>query len=91
MAVGEDGSPGSQVPEMIGDQAGVSLTPNPAQPAGAKRHAFHDQEQWLLEEERRLLAMESRAVDWVRATTAGTCFPSCSSFPPRVEVTRGTP
>jgi membrane protein len=72
MAVGEDRGLDGQVPEMADAQAGVSLTPNPAQPAGAKRHTFQAQEQWLLEEERRLLAMESRAVERVKATAAGT-------------------
>ena len=71
MALGEDGGPDSQVPEMTGDQAGVSLTPSPTQAGPAKRHTLRDGERWLLEEEQRLLAMESRAVDWVKATTAG--------------------
>ena len=65
MAVSEDGSPDSPAPEMIAGQPGVSLSPNPAQPGATKRHAFRDQERWLLD-------MESRAVDWVKATTAGT-------------------
>src|SRR5215467_4554453 len=72
MAVSEDGSPDSQLPEMIGDQAGVSLTPNPARTGATKRHSLRDQERWLLDQERRLLDMESHAAEWVKATTAGT-------------------
>jgi membrane protein len=41
------------------------------QPGAAKRHAFRDQERWLRDEERRLLDMESHAVEWAKATTAG--------------------
>jgi len=72
MALGEDGGPDSQVPEMTGDQAGVSLTPSPTQAGPAKRHTLRDGERWLLEEERRLLEVESRAAEWVKATAAGT-------------------
>jgi membrane protein len=72
MAVSEDGGPDGQAPEMTADQPGVSLSPNPARPTATKRHAFRDQKQWLLEEEQRLLEMETHAVDWVKATTAGT-------------------
>jgi len=57
---------------MLDDQAGLSLSPNPALPGATKRHSFRDGERWLLEEEQRLLDMESRAVEWVKATTAGT-------------------
>jgi membrane protein len=72
MAVSEDGSPDDQVSELIDGQAGVSLTDNPTRAGAAKRHPLRDGERWLLEEERRLLDMESRAVEWAKATTAGT-------------------
>jgi membrane protein len=72
MAVSEGGGPDSQVPEMIGDQAGVSLTRSPTQTGATKRHALRDQERRLLDQERRLLDMESHAVEWVKTTAAGT-------------------
>ena len=71
MAVSENGSPDSQVPGMHADQAGGPPTPSPVQPGATKRHAFRDQERWLLDEERRLLEMESHAVEWAKATKAG--------------------
>jgi membrane protein len=71
MAVSEERGPDDQVPNVIDGQAGLSLTDNPT-PAGlAKRHPLRDGERWLLEEEHRLLDMESRAVDWVKSTAAG--------------------
>jgi len=72
MAVSEDGTSDSQVPDMIDGRAGVSLTQAPPQPGAAKRHALRDQKRWLLDEERRLRDMESHAVEWAKATTAGT-------------------
>ena len=72
MAVSEDGSPDSQVPEVTDGQAGISPGENTAQAGATKRHALRDQERWLLDQERRLVDMESHAVEWVRATTAGT-------------------
>jgi membrane protein len=72
MAVGEDGGPDGQARELVAGQPGVSPAPAPAQPGAAKRHAFADQERWLLDQERRLVEMETRAADWVKATTAGT-------------------
>jgi membrane protein len=72
MAVSENGSADDQGPDVIDGQAGVSLTGNSA-PAGAtKRHSFRDQQRWLLGEERRLLAMESHAAEWVKTTAAAT-------------------
>jgi membrane protein len=72
MAVTEDGEPDNQAQEMIGDQAGVSLTRNPARTGAAKRQVLRDQERRLLDQERRLLDQGSHAVGWMRATTAGT-------------------
>jgi membrane protein len=72
MAVSEDGSPGSQVPEMTDGQAGTSLAGDPARAGAAKRHTLRDQERWLLDREQRLLDMESHAVEWARTTAAGT-------------------
>ena len=72
MAVSEDGSPDSQVPEMTDGPAGTPHAGNPARASAAKRHALRDHERWLLDEERRLLEMESHAVEWARATAAGT-------------------
>jgi membrane protein len=72
MAVSEDDGPDSQAQEMIDDQAGVSLTPNQARTHAMRRQALHDREQRLLDQERRLLDQGSHAVDWMRATTAGS-------------------
>ena len=72
MAVSEDGEPDNQLQEMIDDQAGVSLTRNPAPTGTTKRQALHDQERRLLDQEQRLLDKGSHAVDWVRTTVAGT-------------------
>ena len=72
MAVSEDRGPDDQVPDVIDGQAGVSLTDNPTRARAAKRHPIRDGERWLLDEEQRLLDMESRAVEWAKATTAGT-------------------
>ena len=72
MAVSEDGSPDSQVPEMTDGPAGIPHAGNPTRAGAAKRHALRDHERWLLDEERRLLEMESHAVEWARATAAGT-------------------
>src|SRR5215469_3014512 len=71
MAVSENGDPDSQVPGMRADQAGGPPAPNPVQSGATKRHPFRDQERWLLDEERRLLDMESHAVEWAKATAAG--------------------
>lgn len=65
MTVSEEGEPDNQQPEMTADQAGVSLTRNPAQAGVTKRQALHDQE-------RRLLDQGSHAFDRVRVSTAGT-------------------
>jgi membrane protein len=72
MAAGEDGGPDGQVPDVIDGRAGVSLTGSPTRAGAAKRHRLRDGERWLLEEEQRLLDMESRVAEWVKATTAGT-------------------
>jgi len=72
MAVSEDGGPDDQVPDVIDGQAGVSLTDNPTRAGAAKRHPLRDGERWLLDEEQRLLDIESRVAEWVKATTAGT-------------------
>jgi len=72
MAVSEDRGPDDQVPDVIDGQAGVSLTDSPTRAGAAKRHPIRAGERWLLDEEQRLLDMESRAVEWAKATTAGT-------------------
>ena len=72
MTVSEDDGPDSQAQGMIHDQAGVSLTPSPARTRARRRQAVRDRERRLLDQERRLLDEGSHAVDWVRATTAGT-------------------
>jgi len=72
MAVSEDGEPDHQLQEMLDDQAAVSLAPNPAQTGATKRRTLRDQERRLLDQERQLLEQGSHAVDWVRATAAGT-------------------
>jgi membrane protein len=65
MAVSEDEEPDDQAQERIHDQAGVSLAPSPTRTGAPRLQALHDQE-------RRLADQGSHAVDWVKATTAGT-------------------
>ena len=72
MAVSEDGDPDNQLQQIIDDQAEVALARNPAQTGATMRQALHDQERRLLDQERRLLDQGSHAVDWMRATAAGT-------------------
>jgi membrane protein len=72
MAGSEDGEPDNQLPEMLEDQATVSLARNSGQTGSGKRQALHEQEQRLLDQERRLVDMGSHAADWLRASTAGT-------------------
>ena len=70
MAVSEDEEPDDQAQERIHDQAGVSLAPSPTQPGAPRLQALHNQE-------RRLVNQGSHAVDWVKATTAGTFWAAC--------------
>jgi membrane protein len=70
--VSKDGRVDDQVPDVVDGQAEASLAGNPTQTGATKRHSFRDQQRWLLDEERRLLDMESHAVEWVKATAAGT-------------------
>ena len=72
MAVSDDDGPGSQAQEMIDDQAGVPVSPGAMPTRATRRQALRDQEQRLLDQEHRLLDQGSHAVDWVKATTAGT-------------------
>lgn len=72
MAASDDSGPDNQVHEMIGDQAGASLTPNPTRTGATKRQALRDQERRLLDQERRLVDQGTHAFDWMRASTAGT-------------------
>ena len=74
LAVSEDGRPDHQVQDTTDDQAGVSLTRNHTQTGATKRQAIRDQERRLLDQERQLFDKGSHAVDWVRATAAGTLW-----------------
>ena len=74
MAGSDDAEPDHQLPEPAGDQAAVSLAPDPARTGATMRQALHDREQRLPDQERRLLEQGSHAVDWMRATAAGSPY-----------------